>query len=201
MLRTYGSYPHPLLLLKALPEDSVQIPYQGKQFVSEIRHAGGKPIMANSDAYFELKRWLDNGANRDGIAPAEKPGVGIGGCNIALPPVSRRIPVDTTTPGYQTFVDEIQPFLMQSCAYGTCHSSPQADFYLTCGSDDEQLAFNYGQVAGFVVPMPTAVEQSEILLRPLSPQAGGVSHTGGVFFASRDDDMWKRIATGRRRCR
>src|SRR6186713_1003271 len=67
VLRTYGSYPHPLLLLKALPEDAVMIPYQGKQFVSEIRHAGGKPIQANSDAYFELKRWLDNGANRDGI--------------------------------------------------------------------------------------------------------------------------------------
>src|SRR3954469_7693963 len=78
VLRTYGSYPHPLLLLKALPEDAVQIPYQGKQYVSEIRHAGGKPIMANSEAYFELKRWLDNGANRDGIAPDEKPGVGLG---------------------------------------------------------------------------------------------------------------------------
>src|SRR3954462_2571982 len=27
VLRTYGSYPQPLLLLKALPEESVQIPY------------------------------------------------------------------------------------------------------------------------------------------------------------------------------
>src|SRR6476620_9916912 len=27
VLRTYGSYPHPLLLLKALPEESVSIPY------------------------------------------------------------------------------------------------------------------------------------------------------------------------------
>src|SRR3954468_8000969 len=61
VLRTYGSYPHPLLLLKALSEDAVMISYQGQQFVSEIRHAGGKPIQANSDAYFELKRWLDNG--------------------------------------------------------------------------------------------------------------------------------------------
>src|SRR5262245_15422756 len=35
VLRTYGSYPQPLLLLKALPEEATQIPYQGKQFVSE----------------------------------------------------------------------------------------------------------------------------------------------------------------------
>src|SRR4051812_74632 len=111
VLRTYGSYPHPLLLLKALPEDAVMIPYQSKQYVSEIRHAGGKPITANSDAYFELKRWLDNGANRDGIAPAEKPGVGMGDCTSVLPDASRRIPVDTTTPGYETFVNDIQPFL------------------------------------------------------------------------------------------
>ena len=33
------------------------------------------------------------------------------------------------------------------------------------------MAFNFGQAAGFVALMPSAVEQSEILLRPLSPQA------------------------------
>ena len=193
VLRTYGSYPQPLLLLKALPEAAVMIPYQGKQYVSEIRHAGGKPIEANSDAYFELKRWLDNGANRDGIEPKEEPKQGIGDCNSVLPPASLRFPVDTSTPGYQTFLDVVQPFLRQSCGYGTCHSSPQADFYLTCGVTEEEKAFNYGQVAGFVATAPTPIEQSEILLRPLSPLSGGVSHTGGVFFRSRDDEMWNKI--------
>ena len=193
VLRTYGSYPHPLLLLKALPEEAVAIPYLGTQYPSEIRHAGGKAIEANSDAYFELKRWLDNGANRDGILPAEAPRSGSGSCNTALPPAGRQLPVDTSTAGYQVFVDQVQPFLLSSCAYGTCHSSPQADFYLTCGTDDEQTRFNYGQAAGFVVPSGTAVEQSEILLRPLSSLAGGVSHTGGVFFQSRDDLQWKMV--------
>jgi hypothetical protein len=108
VLRTYGSYPHPLLLLKALPEAAVAIPYLGTQYPSEIRHAGGKPIEANSDAYFELKRWLDNGANRDGILPAEAPRTGSGKCNTALPPVDRQLPVDTSTPGYQMFVDQVQ---------------------------------------------------------------------------------------------
>jgi len=201
VLRTYGSYPHPLLLLKALPEDSVMVNYLGDpgcqtcptQYPSEIRHAGGKPIAANSDAFFELKRWLENGANRDGIAPAEVARMGVGDCNLDLPPVSRRIPVDTNTPGYQTFVSTVMPFLHDSCAYGTCHSSPQADLYLTCGTTDEQLQFNYGQAAGFVITAGMAIEQSEILLRPLSPQSGGVSHTGGVFFKSREDENWKML--------
>jgi hypothetical protein len=202
VLRTYGSYPQALLLLKALPEDSVMINYLGadpmcmdcpKQFPSEIRHAGGKPIAANSDAFFELKRWIDNGANRDGIEPAEMGKAGVGTCNEGLPPANRRIPVDTSTPGYQTFVDSVMPFLKDSCAYGTCHSSPQADFYLTCGNTDEQMAFNYGQAAGFVIGAGNAIEQSEILLRPLSPLSGGVSHTGGAFFKSREDDTWKML--------
>src|SRR4051794_33487600 len=127
VLRTYGSYPHPLLLLKALPEEAVAINYLGdptctacpKQVPSEIRHAGGKPIDANSAAYFELKRWLDNGANRDGIEPAEAPKVGTGNCNESLPAQSRRIPVDTSKPSYQTFVDSVMPLLKNSCAYGT----------------------------------------------------------------------------------
>ncbi|HET6282030.1 MAG TPA: hypothetical protein VFH73_13730 [Polyangia bacterium] len=191
VLRTYGSFPHPLLLLKALPEEGVLIPYQQRLLPSEIRHAGGKPISANSDAYHELKRWLDNGANRDGIAPPTVANMGSGGCNTALPPPARRLTVDTGSAAYRDFVDRIQPKLLASCAFATCHSAPQSDFYLTCGDDDAQRAFNFGQAASFVAPAGVAVEQSEVLLRPLAPAAGGISHTGGVFFPSRDDATWK----------
>src|SRR4029078_3774333 len=83
--------------------------------------------------------------------------------------------------------------LLSTCAFGTCHSSPQADLYLTCGTSDEQKAFNFTQAAGFVVLGPLVVGQSEILLRPLSPSAGGVSHTGGVFFESRESDSWEML--------
>jgi hypothetical protein len=66
--------------------------------------------------------------------------------------------------------------------------------YLTCGSSGSdpatQLAFNYSQVAGFVVQSGVNVDQSEILLRPLAVDAGGVSHTGGTFFQSRGDSTW-----------
>src|SRR5450432_579942 len=189
-LRTYGSYPQPLILLKALPETDVQIPYQQSFYVSEIRHTGGKPIALNTEAYFELKNWLDNGANRDGIAPQAVANMGTGVCNVALPPVSQRIPVDITTPAYKDFVANVAPVFKSSCAYGTCHSSPQADLYLTCGDTDEQMQFNYAQAAGFVIPASINVQQSEILLRPLATAAGGVSHTGGTFFQSRMDLTW-----------
>jgi hypothetical protein len=190
VLRTYGSYPHPLLLLKAVPEASVSIPYRGQLYPSEIRHAGGKPISVTSDAFFELKLWLDAGANRDGIAPTPVPNMGQGMCNTALPPASDRIQVDPSSRSYMDFVLSVQPKLKSSCTFATCHSSPQSDFYITCGDTPDQLAFNYTQAAGFVAPKGTAVEQSEILLRPLSPIAGGVSHTGGTFFQSRDDTDW-----------
>ncbi|HXI57002.1 MAG TPA: hypothetical protein VNO55_13135 [Polyangia bacterium] len=191
VLRTYGSYPQPLLLLKAVPEESVSIPYQQRLLASEIRHAGGKPIAANSAAFQELKRWLENGANRDGLLPESTQNHGVGGCNTTVPPANGRPPVDTTTAAYRDFVTVLQPKILQSCAFATCHSSPQSDFYMTCGDDDGQKAFNYAQAAGFVVAAPIDVAQSEILLRPLSPAGGGVSHTGGSFFESRDDDTWK----------
>jgi hypothetical protein len=191
VLRTYGSYPQPLLLLKAVPEDQVQIPFKTRLFVSEIRHAGGKPISSNSDAFYELKRWLDNGANRDGILPVSKANSGIGDCNTTLPPGYVAPMLNTTAAAYQDFQNQIMPKLLTSCAFATCHSSPQSDFYVTCGSDPTQQVFNYVQAAGFVVPSGTAVDQSEILLRPLAGPAGGINHTGGVFFQSKDDDTWK----------
>ncbi|HLK94060.1 MAG TPA: hypothetical protein VKZ18_29475 [Polyangia bacterium] len=194
-LRTYGSYPQPLLLLKAMPPSSIQIPYQGNFYPSEIRHSGGSPIAADTDAYFELKSWLDNGANRDGIAPPAVANRGIGQCSDALPPANQLLNVDVNSQSYKDFLTYVQPVLVSSCAYGTCHSSVQADMYLTCGSSDDELKFNYAQVAGFVIAAPadpsiTNVDQSEILLRPLATAAGGVSHTGGTFFQSRMDDTW-----------
>ena len=159
VLRTYGSYPQPLLLLKALPEEAVLIPYRGKHArPSEIRHAGGKPIAA------ELRRVLRAQAlarqRRQPRRHRARPGAqaGQGGCNDGAAAGSAGAsPVDTATPAYQTFVDDMQPMLKASCAYGTCHSSPQADFYLTCGDDRRADAFNFLQAAGFVVaPAPTA---------------------------------------------
>ena len=190
LLRKYGSYPYPLLLMKALKEASVQIPYRGTLVPSEITHVGGKTLAIDSDAFFALENWLENGATRDGIAPPPSNNQGQGACNTAVPADRDVTVVDETSAAFAAFQTDVMPKLKTSCAFGTCHSSPQSDFYITCGDDDSQLRFNFLQAADFVAPPGTAAEQSEILLRPLAPAGGGVSHTGGIFFSSRTDETW-----------
>jgi len=190
VLRKYGSYPYPLLLLKALKEASVQIPYRGTLVPSEITHVGGKTLAIDSDAFFTLENWLENGATRDGIAPPQAGNRGQGLCNTAVPADRDLSAVDETSAAFVAFQSDVMPKLKTSCAFATCHSSPQSDFYITCGDDDAQLRFNFLQASDFVAPPGTAAEQSEILLRPLAPAGGGVSHTGGIFFASRSDETW-----------
>lgn len=196
VLRTYGSYPYPLLLLKAIPESDVFIPYQRTHLKSEIVHSGAKPLRTDSDAFFELKRWLDNGATRDGVAPAPQAQAGQGACNRTIPTDRDLASVDTSSTAYQLFATHVGPRLQQSCAFATCHSSPQSDFYVTCGETEDEQRFNFLQSAGFVSVTPDAAgllappEQSELLLRPLDPAGGGVSHTGGSFFHARTDPEW-----------
>lgn len=192
VLRNYGVYPQPLLLLKSVPEQTVFIAYGGKLHASEIRHAGGKPLSASSDAYHQLKRWLDAGATRDGIAPPARERRGQGGCS----PVVLRddgTPVDRGSALHTAFVADVEPLLQAKCAFSTCHSSPQSDFYLTCGADEAQLDANYRRAVAFVAEPPASVDASELLLRPLDPRAGGLSHTGGIFFPAREDEGWRRL--------
>ena len=40
-------------------------------------------------------------------------------------------------------------FEKHGCNAGSCHGAPQSDFYITCGADDTQIAFNFS--AGVVV--------------------------------------------------
>lgn len=193
VLRTYGAYPEPLLLLKAIPEETTYIPYAGQTYTSEIRHAGGKPLVRNSDAFELIKRWLANGATRTGLPENRDRRQGQGACNGTIPADETRPQVNRGSAAYKTFAADVQPLLKQSCGFGTCHGSPQSDFYVTCGDDDPQRDFNFLRVASFVAPVGRAVEQSELLLRPLNPRAGGVNHTGGAFFDSTNEDGWKKL--------
>jgi hypothetical protein len=194
-LRTYGSYPEPLLLLKGAGPGAT-IPYkpgrgdgQTAFLPSQIQHAGGAPIARNSDAFFALQQWLANGATRDGsIADRPLDPSGRGTCNSAAvrPDLVTRFDtsmVMDSDPLYQRFVSDVQPVLASSCAFAACHSSPQADFFLAC-ADGDGAKFNYLEVRSYVADPP---ETSEFLLRPLAPASGGVSHTGGVFFPDKSD--------------
>ncbi|MDB4981516.1 MAG: Periplasmic component of the Tol biopolymer transport system-like protein [Myxococcales bacterium] len=194
VLRRYGTYPMPLLLLKAVPENSpITIPFRGRNLPDEIRHAGGKPLGHDSDAFRELDNWLKNGANIDGILPIEKGNRGVGSaCRGALPPGTTLPTVDTNATAYTTFQSDILPFIANNCTYSTCHYSPQADFSLLCADsqDPNVQQFNFVQAASFVAPQGQAARASEILIRPLSSLKGGINHTGGVFFPNPQDPTW-----------
>jgi hypothetical protein len=201
VLRTYGSYPVPLLLLKASGANVPMIPYEGRVdkttvfLNSEIQHVGGATISVESNAFFELQQWMSNGAQRDGSLNIRMQQMGSGNCNPnwmqVRPDIAAQIgTVDTTSQAYQDFKNNVEPFITGSCAYGTCHSAQQSDFFITCKGDDNASKFNFLEAQQYVASPP---ETSQIVLRPLSPQAGGVVHTGGVFFADKNDAQWQKI--------
>jgi hypothetical protein len=203
VLRTYGSYPVPLLLLKASGANVPPIPYQGSTggqtvfLPSEIQHAGGATIDVSSNAFLELQQWMSNGAQEDGSRVVTPQQMGTGPCNANFaqvrPDVAAQLStVDTASQAFQDFASNVEPLLTQSCALGTCHSSEQSDFFLTCkgsGSDDA-TKFNFLEAQAYVASPP---ETSQIVLKPLSPAAGGVVHTGGVFFQDKTDSNWMNL--------
>ncbi|HSS01620.1 MAG TPA: hypothetical protein VLM79_31390, partial [Kofleriaceae bacterium] len=62
VLAPFGAYPYPLLLIKAVPAGSLKMFYGDTQLTIDVQHSGGPVLDTNSDAYFTLQSWLDNGA-------------------------------------------------------------------------------------------------------------------------------------------
>jgi hypothetical protein len=205
VLRTFGSFPVPLLLLKASGGDVPQIPYKGNSdgtthfYSSEIQHVGGATIAVTSAAFTTLQKWLANGANEDGSVTMRPQQTGTGPCNpdfaTVRPDVAAQLAtVDTSTQAYKDFTSNVEPVLAKSCTFSTCHSGEQSDFFLTCkgsGSDDADK-FNFLEAQAYVGTPP---ETSEILLKPLAPSGGGIAHTGGTFFQSKMDPTWIQLST------
>jgi hypothetical protein len=204
VLRNYGSFPVPLLLLKASGAMVPPIPYKGstdavtKFFPSEIQHAGGATLSVTSSAFLELQKWLANGAAEDGSVAQKPQQMGTGPCNpsfaIVRPDVVAQLgTVDTSTAAFKDFTTNVEPVLAQSCTFSTCHSGEQSDFFLTCQGDGSNDAskFNFLEAQAFIGTPP---ETSLLLLKPLSPSGGGTPHTGGVFFPNKNDDTWKKLS-------
>ena len=196
LLRTYGAYPVPMLLMKAVGKqvgaaDDLLIPYNWSDppfLPVEIAHASGAILTVGSPAYIELQKWLEDGATRTGLPPAPEPVSGQGSCSTALPPDFDPASV-TNDPQYQMYGTEFADKVMatiteKGCNAQNCHGAPQSDFYISCGADQDQMAFNFRQVWSFVAE-PAA--DSEILRRPISTQDGGIAHTGGVHFQLGDE--------------
>jgi hypothetical protein len=196
-LTNFGAYPFPLLLIKAVGSNVLQFQYGETFRPIEIEHGGGGLIEVGSDAYFTLQTWLDNGATENGLRPATPAVNGIGPCTPGVP-AGFDAAFFRSQPGFARFRDDIEPILeAHGCGAGSCHGAPQSDFFLTCGDDDDQVAFNFSQAWAFVndtgiAGMPQVLD-SQLLRVPLAAGAGGRGHTGGDQFPSTEDPEFVTI--------
>lgn len=191
-----GPYAVGQLLLKG--GDPLQIPVQtidppdparpDERFVAvttDIRHAGGRTLRQGSEGYARLKSWIEQGYSRDG-APRETLRTSIGPCRSGAGTHREfdptKAPEDTAS--FSAFVYKVQPVLRERCAGASCHGTPIADLYLSCGDNETELRWNYFAALAHVDASPSL---SELLRRPLSKQRGGTFHEGGTVFASTED--------------
>ncbi|MGE0872015.1 MAG: hypothetical protein AB7P03_25880 [Kofleriaceae bacterium] len=188
-LAPFGAYPQSLFLIKAVGAGQIKMNY-GDQFPTiDVQHSGGGILDVGSDAFFTLQSWIENGATENGLKPATPPREGTGACSDTIPPGFDRARYVTpaSQPHFDTFKATVQPILTDhGCNAGSCHGAPQSDFYITCGSTDDQLAFNFSQAWSFV---KATVADSQLLRVPLAVSAGGRGHTGGDQFAADDEDF------------
>jgi hypothetical protein len=198
VLAPFGAYSQPLLLIKAVapampnPNDpnALTVQYNGQFLPLQVLHSGGAVIDVNSDAYLALQTWIQNGATENGLAPPTPPQTGNGNCSSSVPS-GFNATMYSSNPNFATFKNNVQPILdKHGCTSSNCHGAPQSDFYITCGSDDTQLAFNFSQAWSFV---NTPVDDSQILRVPLAVAAGGRGHTGGDQFSSMSDSDYVAI--------
>ena len=189
VLESFGAYSYPLLLVKAAGAGALPLSYGATTSNLQVQHNGGVLLDVNSDAFQTLLSWLSNGATENGLPPPTPSVTGQGACSTALPtdfdPSSY-----IANAHFAEFKSNVAPVL-QACSSGSCHGAPAADFYITCGSDDNQQAFNFSQAWSFV---NTPVDESQLLQVPLAVSQGGLSHKGGDQFSSRTDPKYLAIA-------
>ena len=189
LLAPFGTYPVPLLLIKSVGARAIQLQYGGEFEDVLVDHVGGNILALGSDAYLTLLSWTANGATANGLAPPTPPRAGVGECSTALPSGFDPAPY-LANPHFAEFSAKVMPVL-ETCNSGSCHGAPQSDFYIACGTNDTQRAFNFSQAWSFV-DEPAA--QSQLLEVPLAITAGGLPHTGGDQFASAEAPGYVAIA-------
>lgn len=200
LLAPFGAYQQPLFLIKAVaPElpnpgdpNKLTVEYRGQFIPLDVLHGGGSILDVSSDAYFTLQTWMENGATENGLKPATPARTGTGECNETLPP-GFSATTYTANANFAKFKSDVEPILKdKGCNASNCHGAPQSDFYITCGKNDEQIAFNFAQSWSFV---NNPVDDSQLLRVPLAVSAGGRGHTGGDQFSGTDDDDYATIRT------
>jgi len=212
VLRRFGSYPFPLLLMKAIASPPMtDIPLQVGPVADVplfIRHAGGPVLTLQDPSFFTLERWLQNGATLDGLPPPPreyKPGPCSPDIRTDLFAQQTLDLVDTNSAEYKQFAETVWPVINGDpsvetpdgsenigCKGRECHGVrdsthvPTIELYFTCGDDDTQMRFNYLMARTYT----GEGGRGQLSEKPL---AGGGYHAGGKPFASVDDPRYKAI--------
>jgi hypothetical protein len=205
-LEAYGPYPVSLVLLKSGEQREISVfsmPFDGPRDAdpmpvairTDVQHAGGRILGLSSESYNLLSQWSRQGHTRTG-APPTTLSENLGECNSRVWHAPGFVPgtVNTSSPHYVVFREQVQPMLVRRCAGSSCHGNTVADLFLSCGDSAEQLEWNYWAAMEFVAPGSTR-STSEILRRPLGVQVGGSFHEGGDVFGSTEDPDYVTLAS------
>ncbi|HET8938442.1 MAG TPA: hypothetical protein VFN67_33590 [Polyangiales bacterium] len=203
VLPAFGPYPVGLLLLKAGnatqvdvrtidPPDPTNPMHRRLSVTTDIRHAAGVgAISQGSRNYSALKQWIDGGYARNGV-PRGEPRASDGSCSHTLLERSyidtRSAPRDADS--LNRFAESVAPVMRERCAGSSCHGSSHADLYLTCGSSEAEVRWNFELSLRY---LDEVAASSELLRRPLADSAGGVFHEGGDVFPDVNDPGYKAL--------
>jgi hypothetical protein len=199
LLATYGPYGQPSLLMKNILPFAVSIQVFDGTIVhvtTDIKHTGGQLLDPTGGAFQALKQWMDNGATEENtgipVTTLVRYPCNSVDPNLSVLPFSQSgfdpSKIDHAAPDYLTFKSTVAPFIESTCASGNCHGTSSNELYFLCGSDAAQLDWNYFVAGQYITNPPGA---SELLRRPLAPQAGGSFHEGGTIFATASDPNYQ----------
>jgi hypothetical protein len=195
VLPPHGPYSLGVLLLKGGAQVDVPVETlsgEPVRITTDIRHNAGQTIALGSSGFAEIKRWIETGFTRTGVAPTGTVD-NIGACRNGVGTARGFHPTadPADAEAFEAFVRDVQPTLLESCAGGACHGSEFADLYLTCGDTEEERRWNFFVT---VQHLNTPASTSELLRRPLAALRGGTYHEGGDVFAGTDDPGYQRLA-------
>jgi hypothetical protein len=199
LLATYGPYGQPSLLVKNVLPFTVTIQaYDGTvvHVTTDIKHSGGPLLDATGGAFQALKQWINNGAT------AQNTGIPVSTLvrypcldidpDMTVEPFKSSSyvasSIDHSKADYATFKSTVAPYIQTTCAAGNCHGVKTNELYFLCGNDQAQIDWNYFTAGQYITSPPAT---SELIRRPLAPQAGGSFHEGGTIFPTASDPNYQ----------
>lgn len=194
LLLDYGPYGMPGLLAKVAPDFKLALTnWKSSEPLivdSHIAHVGGSLVDITSTSFTQLQTWMENGAAENNTRQADReyektPCSDVLGADPAFDPNN-----DPSASDFATFESRVNPVLGESCAASNCHGSASNSLHLTCGSNPQQVRWNYFAAQDYV---SAEAPLSEIVRRPLAASVGGTYHEGGTVFSSLADAGYQAL--------